>query len=114
MDEADILGDRIAIISNGELKCCGSSLFLKNTFGEGYHLYLVKAQAEEDLQSLGNHSNIQNFYGFVLNFILSAFSYLVLITFVRHTIQYNYKIKCKLKDVLPLSYLYAEPLNCTI
>lgn len=42
MDEADILGDRIAIISNGQLKCCGSSLFLKSTLGEGYHLTVVK------------------------------------------------------------------------
>lgn len=45
MDEADILGDRIAIISDGQLKCCGSSLFLKNTFGEGYHLKLVKKES---------------------------------------------------------------------
>ncbi|KAK3087439.1 hypothetical protein FSP39_005943 [Pinctada imbricata] len=51
MDEADILGDRIAIISNGELKCCGSSIFLKNTFGDGYHLYLVKKASEEDIAS---------------------------------------------------------------
>ncbi|CAF1655294.1 unnamed protein product, partial [Adineta ricciae] len=42
MDEADVLGDRIAIISNGQLKCCGTSLFLKTTFGEGYVLTLVK------------------------------------------------------------------------
>ncbi|XP_014665300.1 PREDICTED: ATP-binding cassette sub-family A member 2-like isoform X2 [Priapulus caudatus] len=42
MDEADILGDRIAIISNGQLKCCGSSLFLKSVLGEGYHLTVVK------------------------------------------------------------------------
>uniref|UniRef100_T1J7T4 ATP-binding cassette sub-family A member 2 n=1 Tax=Strigamia maritima TaxID=126957 RepID=T1J7T4_STRMM len=42
MDEADILGDRIAIISNGQLKCCGSALFLKNNLGDGYHLYVVK------------------------------------------------------------------------
>lgn len=42
MDEADILGDRIAIISHGQLRCCGSSLFLKNNLGEGYHLYVVK------------------------------------------------------------------------
>lgn len=42
MDEADILGDRIAIISNGQLRCCGTSLFLKNNLGEGYHLYIVK------------------------------------------------------------------------
>ncbi len=42
MDEADVLGDRIAIIVEGELKCVGSSVFLKNTFGKGYHLRLVK------------------------------------------------------------------------
>jgi len=53
MDEADILGDRIAIISTGQLKCCGSSLFLKSMFGEGYHLVLVKKRSEEDLQSAG-------------------------------------------------------------
>ncbi len=42
MDEADILGDRIAVISHGSLKCCGPSLFLKSTFGEGYHLIVAK------------------------------------------------------------------------
>ena len=42
MDEADILGDRIAIISHGKLRCCGSSLFLKTHFGDGYHLTMVK------------------------------------------------------------------------
>lgn len=34
MDEADLLGDRIAIMANGELQCCGSSLFLKQKYGE--------------------------------------------------------------------------------
>jgi ABC-type multidrug transport system ATPase subunit len=34
MDEADILADRKAILSHGVVKCCGSSLFLKNKFGE--------------------------------------------------------------------------------
>nr|XP_015201012.1 PREDICTED: ATP-binding cassette sub-family A member 1-like [Lepisosteus oculatus] len=43
MDEADILGDRIAIISHGKMCCCGSSLFLKKCFGSGYYLTLVKA-----------------------------------------------------------------------
>lgn len=33
MDEADILGDRIAIMAEGVVKCCGSSLFLKNKYG---------------------------------------------------------------------------------
>lgn len=38
MDEADILGDRIAIMAAGVLQCCGSSLFLKNRFGAGYRI----------------------------------------------------------------------------
>lgn len=41
MDEADILADRKAVVSKGKLRCCGSSLFLKNKFGIGYHLTLV-------------------------------------------------------------------------
>uniref|UniRef100_A0A2P2LAL7 ABC transporter A family member 1 isoform X1 n=1 Tax=Rhizophora mucronata TaxID=61149 RepID=A0A2P2LAL7_RHIMU len=43
MDEADELGDRIAIMANGSLKCCGSSLFLKHLYGVGYTLTLVKS-----------------------------------------------------------------------
>ncbi|XP_067462482.1 retinal-specific phospholipid-transporting ATPase ABCA4-like isoform X2 [Thunnus thynnus] len=42
MDEADLLSDRIAIISKGELHCCGSPLFLKNCFGVGFYLTLVR------------------------------------------------------------------------
>ncbi|XP_068164948.1 phospholipid-transporting ATPase ABCA1-like [Antennarius striatus] len=47
MDEADILGDRIAIISHGKLRCCGSSLFLKKYFGSGYYLTLVRDGSEK-------------------------------------------------------------------
>ncbi len=35
MDEADLLGDRVAIMADGELRCCGSSIFLKNYYGVG-------------------------------------------------------------------------------
>ena len=42
MDEADILGDRIGIMVNGEIMCLGSSLFLKNRFGVGYNLVMTK------------------------------------------------------------------------
>uniref|UniRef100_A0A8D0CLG6 P-type phospholipid transporter n=1 Tax=Scleropages formosus TaxID=113540 RepID=A0A8D0CLG6_SCLFO len=42
MDEADLLGDRIAIISQGQLCCCGSPLFLKAHLGTGYYLTAVK------------------------------------------------------------------------
>ena len=34
MDEADHLGDRIAMIFDGEIQCCGSSLFLKRKYSE--------------------------------------------------------------------------------
>ncbi|XP_046858898.1 phospholipid-transporting ATPase ABCA3-like [Xenia sp. Carnegie-2017] len=43
MDEADFLGERIAIMADGQLRCCGSSLFLKSRYGVGYRLTLVKA-----------------------------------------------------------------------
>uniref|UniRef100_A0A6I8PBH8 ATP binding cassette subfamily A member 3 n=1 Tax=Ornithorhynchus anatinus TaxID=9258 RepID=A0A6I8PBH8_ORNAN len=42
MDEADLLGDRIAIMAKGELQCCGSPLFLKHKYGAGYHMVMVK------------------------------------------------------------------------
>ena len=42
MDEADILGDRIAIMADGRLVCLGSPLFLKNKFGVGYRLTISK------------------------------------------------------------------------
>ena len=38
-----ILGDRIAIMSNGSLQCFGSPLFLKRRFGNGYHLTIAKS-----------------------------------------------------------------------
>uniref|UniRef100_F7DQZ0 ATP binding cassette subfamily A member 4 n=1 Tax=Ornithorhynchus anatinus TaxID=9258 RepID=F7DQZ0_ORNAN len=42
MDEADMLGDQIAIISQGKLYCSGTPLFLKNCFGSGFYLTLVR------------------------------------------------------------------------
>ncbi|KAI8797159.1 ATP-binding cassette sub-family A member 3 [Biomphalaria glabrata] len=53
MDEADHLGDRIAIMSEGVVKCCGSSLFLKKKYGAGYHMILVK-RPECDVQKIIN------------------------------------------------------------
>ncbi|XP_055306584.1 phospholipid-transporting ATPase ABCA3-like [Sitodiplosis mosellana] len=42
MDEADVLGDRVAIMADGELKCYGTPFFLKKRFGSGYRLVCVK------------------------------------------------------------------------
>ena len=52
MDEADVLGDRIAIISQGKLCCVGSSLFLKNRYGNGYYLTLVRSDEDLDEEEL--------------------------------------------------------------
>uniref|UniRef100_A0A914E3J7 ABC transporter domain-containing protein n=1 Tax=Acrobeloides nanus TaxID=290746 RepID=A0A914E3J7_9BILA len=52
MEEADLLGDRIAIMAHGQLQCCGSSMFLKNIYGAGYHLTVVyKRDRFEALQT---------------------------------------------------------------
>eukprot|EP00937_MAST-01D_sp_MAST-1D-sp2_P003591 g3591.t1 len=48
MDEADLLGDRIGIMAEGQLQCCGSSLFLKNRFGAGYRLIVVKREDSQE------------------------------------------------------------------
>ena len=38
LDEADILSDRVAIMSDSRLRCVGSPMFLKNAYGVGYQL----------------------------------------------------------------------------
>ncbi|XP_061399278.1 phospholipid-transporting ATPase ABCA3-like [Musca vetustissima] len=54
MDEADVLGDRIAIMCGGELKCHGTSFFLKKKYGSGYKLICVKRDGckSEELTAL--------------------------------------------------------------
>jgi len=47
MDEADILGDRIAIMTEGQIECIGSSLFLKERYGVGYNLVVDKTTRED-------------------------------------------------------------------
>ncbi|KAM3720275.1 Phospholipid-transporting ATPase ABCA1 [Dirofilaria immitis] len=57
MDEADLLADRIAIISKGQLQVAGSSLFLKKKFGNGLYLNILKtSDAIKD-----NENSVKNF-----------------------------------------------------
>lgn len=37
-DEADLLSDRVCILSNGKLQCAGSPMFLKRIFNTSYVL----------------------------------------------------------------------------
>lgn len=42
------MGDRVAIMSQGKLRCVGSPLFLKSKYGSGYNLTITRKQKEED------------------------------------------------------------------
>ena len=58
MDEADLLGDRVCIMSAGRLQCAGSSHFLKEQYGVGYHLTVAKKSgclANEVIQLVQHH-----------------------------------------------------------
>ncbi|KAI8919679.1 P-loop containing nucleoside triphosphate hydrolase protein [Entophlyctis helioformis] len=46
MEEADVLGDRIAVMSNGRLRAINNSITLKNKFGTGYRISVVTDQTE--------------------------------------------------------------------
>lgn len=66
MDEADLLGDRINIISKGRLQCSGTPLFLKRNYGKGYFLSVTK-----DNDFSGNF-NAETLSKFVASFVPGA------------------------------------------
>mmetsp|Transcript_6194 Transcript_6194/g.6087 ORF Transcript_6194/g.6087 Transcript_6194/m.6087 type:complete len:132 (+) Transcript_6194:1625-2020(+) len=41
MEEADVLSDRICVIVDGAIKCIGTSLYLKNQYGDGYRITII-------------------------------------------------------------------------
>lgn len=45
MDEADVLGDRLAIVHQGELKCIGSANYLKAKFESSYSMVSIEEWA---------------------------------------------------------------------
>jgi ABC-type multidrug transport system ATPase subunit len=46
MEEADALSTRIAIMTNGKMRCIGSSQELKTKYGQGYQLELQLRYAD--------------------------------------------------------------------
>lgn len=57
MEEADILGDRIVIIDRGQVKCYGTPLFLKKTYGMNY-LFQKKNYYEIIYKYIGTGYNL--------------------------------------------------------
>ncbi|XGW15123.1 hypothetical protein V3C99_000981 [Haemonchus contortus] len=82
MEEADLLGDRIAIMAHGQLQCCGSGMFLKAQYGAGYHLTVVYessskpdqlvARTQELLSNHVSDIHLQSLAGQEATFIISA------------------------------------------
>ncbi|XP_041362406.1 phospholipid-transporting ATPase ABCA3-like [Gigantopelta aegis] len=76
MDEADLLGDRIAIMTEGVIKCCGSSMFLKRKYGAGYHMVIVKSavcdvnKITEVVKSYVPQAEVESNIGAELSYIL--------------------------------------------
>jgi len=59
MDEADYLSDRIAIMADGQLRICGSSLFLKSQCGVGYTLSVNTKGSYEENPLLGGAQGLE-------------------------------------------------------
>jgi ATP-binding cassette subfamily A (ABC1) protein 3 len=62
MEEADALADRIAIMNHGELRCCGSPMFLKNFYGSGYRLTASKTEFFSETKFLDLILNSLGYY----------------------------------------------------
>lgn len=54
MDEADFLGDQIGIMADGKMVCAGSPIDLKNKYGIGYNLTIVKQSINVEVSPIIN------------------------------------------------------------
>eukprot|EP01083_Nonionella_stella_P130673 396639_1 len=55
LDEADYLGDRIAIMSKGKIISCGTPLFLKSRYGVGYELTVTQPKDFDQISTVVEH-----------------------------------------------------------
>lgn len=52
LDEAEVLSDRIGVISRGKLLTLGTPNFIKKNFGDGYHLDIThRAEVKEEFEA---------------------------------------------------------------
>lgn len=57
-DEAEMLADRIAFMADGQLKCCGSSIFMKKRFG----MYRLLCEKNDGCQSSKTTSLLSQYF----------------------------------------------------
>ncbi|XP_048519308.1 ATP-binding cassette sub-family A member 17-like, partial [Dendroctonus ponderosae] len=98
MDEADLLGDRIAIMAGGELQCCGSSFFLKKKYGAGYHLVMDKSpQCDPEkvttlLRKYISNIEVHSCIGSELTYLLAESQSYIFETMLRELEQHSYHL----------------------
>jgi hypothetical protein len=101
MDEADVLSDRITIISEGQLKTAGSSMFLKKKFGVGFKLTIVKQPfIATHERRVSNHSTST-----------SVNSTETVATRMRKFLELNHLTEVKMVEDLGVELHYLLPLN---
>ncbi|CAF0829869.1 unnamed protein product [Rotaria sordida] len=111
LDEADLLSDRIAIISSGELKCVGTTMYLKRKYGEGYNLIIELITDENEYrqqqqQQQENNSNlITN-----TNSSLNSIHFSKLTEFLR---KYMFDIRVKEEHGNQITYIIVDDLEHT-
>lgn len=75
MEEADILGDRVAIMARGKLRCIGTPIHLKTRFGAGYRVN-VSVRKEDGVLQAGEaaeeelrRQKVKQFFAEVCSFV---------------------------------------------
>ena len=71
MEEASVLGNRIGILSEGNMKCIGSPLFLIENFGKNININITKKTEANNNEII---SFIKNYYGQDLNIQFEIFN----------------------------------------
>jgi ABC-type multidrug transport system ATPase subunit len=67
MEEADVLCNRIGIMTSGVLRCVGSTLHLKNKYGGGYHLFMNCKKDNENIEKFHEiQDNVKRYVGQIL------------------------------------------------
>lgn len=63
MEEAEILSDRIGIITQGSLKCIGTQYKLKKLYGKGFKLTLYGDEQTDRSLLISTEANIKKIEG---------------------------------------------------
>ncbi|KFY94456.1 hypothetical protein V500_03244 [Pseudogymnoascus sp. VKM F-4518 (FW-2643)] len=87
LDEADLLADRIAILSKGTLRAEGSSVELKNKLGGGYRVHLHTTSVGREVPAIEGLTTTKQFDQITYKAVTSSQAALVVKTLESHGIE---------------------------